>query len=176
MSRWPHAPSHEVNHPGAYILTAATHHKLKLFDTTEKLQMLQDVLLKVLDSRGWKVQAWAVFPNHYHFVGLSPENGLELTALTREIHVNSAKLLNEIDQSPGRNVWFRCWDTRLTYEKSYLARLAYVHNNPVKHGVVRVAEDYEFCSARWFLQRANRPFYETVMSFKTDRVKVYDDF
>lgn len=81
-----------------------------------------------------------------------------------------------MDNLPGRNVWYRAWDTRLSFEKSYLARLAYVHKNPVKHGLVDNAEDYPYCGAKWFAENANRPFYETVMSFKTDRVNVYDDF
>ena len=73
-------------------------------------------------------------------------------------------------------VWYRAWDTRLSYERSYLTRLAYVHNNPVRHGLVQDAQEYPWCSARWFADRADRPFYKSVMSFKTDRVNVYDDF
>jgi putative transposase len=84
--------------------------------------------------------------------------------------------VNKLDGAAGRAVWYRCWDTRLTYEKSYLARLAYVHTNPVKHGLVADAREYRWCSAAWFAEKSERAFYETVMSFKTDRVNVYDDF
>jgi len=31
-------------------------------------------------------------------------------------------------------LWYEFWDTHLTFEKSWLARLNYVHQNPVKHG------------------------------------------
>jgi putative transposase len=34
---------------------------------------------------------------------------------------------------------YEFWDTRLTFEKSWFARLNYVHQNPVKHGLVPVA-------------------------------------
>lgn len=83
--------------------------------------------------------------------------------------------LNELDDAPGRMVWYRCWDTHITHEKSYLARLAYVHKNPAKHLDVE-PENYPFCSAHWFMTLADRSFYETVMSFKVDRVNVIDDF
>lgn len=63
-------------------------------------------------------------------------------------------------------------DTRLTYDRSYLARLAYVHSNPVHHGVVRAAEDYEWCSMRWLLNNADAAWHQTVLSFKVDRVNV----
>ena len=40
--------------------------------------------------------------------------------------------LNRIDDTPGRRVMYKFWDTRLTFEKSWLARLNYVHQNAVK--------------------------------------------
>jgi putative transposase len=176
MSKWPHAPSHEVDHPGAYIVTASTQYKQKLFDTAEKLTLLEEALLGTLTERGWQIQAWAVFPNHYHFVGLSPDEGLGLTEFTRELPGDTAKAINRIDGRSGRTVWYRAWDTRISFPRSYMARLAYVHNNPVKHGIVKNATDYRWCSAEWFSLRADRPFYETIMSFKTDQVNVIDDF
>lgn len=127
-------------------------------------------------EHGWEVQAWAVFPNRYHFVGFSPPEGLGLTALTEHLHRNASRELNKLDGTPGRTCWYRCWDIRISYEKSYLARLAYVHNNPVKHGRVASAELYQWCSARWFRERSNDAFYRTAQTFKTDRVNVYDHF
>ena len=64
----------------------------------------------------------------------------------------------------------------LTYQKSYFARLNYVHRNAVKHGLVDKAADYPWCSAAWFAKQASPAFRKTIASFKTDRVKVYDDF
>ena len=83
--------------------------------------------------------------------------------------------MNKLDQTPARKVWYRCFDTHLTFEKSYLARLAYVHHNPFKHLGIP-PEDYPFCSAKWFIEEGEKPFVETVLSFKTDSVKVEDDF
>jgi putative transposase len=48
--------------------------------------------------------------------------------------------VNGLDQSPERQVWYNYWDTLLTYQSSYLARLNYVHQNAVKHRLVPVAE------------------------------------
>ncbi|MGB8475864.1 MAG: hypothetical protein WCE61_17420, partial [Candidatus Acidiferrum sp.] len=67
-------------------------------------------------------------------------------------------------------------ETRLTYEKSYLARLNYVHQNPVKHGLVPVASLYPWCSAPWFERTARPAQIRTIHRFKTDRLNVADDF
>ena len=71
---------------------------------------------------------------------------------------------------------YQFWDSRLTYQASWLARLNYVHHNAVHHGLVHVAADYPWCSARWFETNARESFVKSVYSFKTDRLNVMDDF
>ena len=89
---------------------------------------------------------------------------------------DSARELNRLDDKVGRTVWFNFWDTKLTYERSYRARLNYVHQNPVKHGLVAKAVQYRWCSARWFEQTASPAMVKTIYGFKTDLLRVYDDF
>jgi putative transposase len=176
MNHWPHAPSHRIDHPGAFIVTGATLHKKHLFDTPAKLTLLETSLLSALEQFAWQVQAWAVFPNHYHFVALSSVAESNVMATVKKLHASTAIAINRLDETPGRKVWHQAWDTRISYERSYLARLAYVHHNPVRHGLVPVAELYPWCSASWLSQRAENSWYETVTSFPTDGVNVYDDY
>ncbi|HSI73235.1 MAG TPA: transposase [Fimbriimonas sp.] len=176
MGTWPHAPSRSIAVPGAYIVTSGTYQKVKLCDTEEKLELLTTVLLSSLEDTGWQLQAWSVFANHYHFVGISPDTGLGLTRLMRRIHGISARELNRMDGTLGRTVWYRCWDTKITSSSAHYARLAYVHRNPVKHGLVEDAVHYRWCSAKWLEEQGEPSFVNTIYSFKTDHVKVYDDF
>jgi putative transposase len=176
MKRWPHSPSRVVTHPGAYFVTAATYLKEHYFREKVRLALLEDRLLTTLDEAGWEVQQWAVFSNHYHFVGLSPEAGPQLSRTLGKVHTLTARDVNRLDETPGRQVWFQFRDTRLTYERSYLARLNYVRCNAVKHGLALAPEQYEFCSASWFSLRADTAFFETVSGFKIDRLEIEDDF
>jgi putative transposase len=84
--------------------------------------------------------------------------------------------VNKLDQASGREVWFQYWDKQLTYEASYLARLNYVHQNPVKHGLVPVANQYRWCSAGWFERTAAPAQVKTIYGLKTDRVHIEDDY
>ena len=68
-------------------------------------------------------------------------------------HANTARAVNDLDGLEGRQVWHNFWDKHLTYEKSYLARLNYVHQNAVKHGLAPVANQYPWCSAAWPCRR-----------------------
>jgi REP-associated tyrosine transposase len=176
MSPWPHAPLHYHDAAGAYIITAGTYRKLHLFRTNERLALLQNTLLSHMNAHAWQVQAWAVFSNHYHVVAVSDSGSMPLKNLIQELHSKTALAINQIDGAKGRQVWFQYWDTHLTLEKSYLARLNYVIENPVRHRLVARATNYPWCSATWFQERATRAFFKSVTSFKTDRVNVRDDF
>ena len=83
---------------------------------------------------GWQLEAWAVFSNHYHIVAHSPvaeDGAASLSQVLGLLHEKTAKHVNRLDGAAGRKVWQNFRETRLTYEKSYLARLNYTHQNAV---------------------------------------------
>ncbi len=174
--RWAHAPPHWTHEPGIYFVTASTLDHQPHFKGPEMLDFLEATLLKCLEEGGWKLQAWAVFPNHYHFVASHGSDARALAKVLGKVHMLTAQQANLRDMTPGRKVWFNYRDTLLTFEKSWLARLSYVMRNPVKHGLVLRPEQYRWCSAGWFAKNATRAFALTVESFKTDRVSVDDPY
>jgi putative transposase len=176
---WPHAPTHQLSGPGTYFVTAGTHLKEHYFRSPERLDVLHRGLLTVARDFSWELQAWAIFSNHYHFVARSPSDSDVSTSLSQMLgvlHTRTAGWLNRLDKTPSRKVWHNFWETKLTFQKSYLARLNYVHQNPVKHALVVVADQYAWCSAQWFEQTASPAMVRSIYAFKTDSVSVNDDF
>jgi putative transposase len=173
---WPHAPVHRLGLDGAYMVTAATLHKQHLFLDSKRLTLLQHELLSLAKQYEWHLEAWAVFTNHYHFVARGNHESSSLKRLLKHLHATTARELNRIDGTIGRTVWFNFWDTRLTYERSYLARLNYVHQNAVKHGLVAKANQYRWCSAALFERVTSPAMVKTIYSFKTDKLNIYDEF
>jgi putative transposase len=174
--QWAHAPPHLFVPNAMYIVTAGTYLKTMLFDSKEKRNFLLQTLFNEAKQWGWSLQAWAVMPNHYHFVARAPENAETLKRMITSLNSKSAIWLNKTDGAPGRKVWFQYWDSCLTYERSYLARLNYVHHNPVKHGLVEKAEFYPWCSMGWFMREAVPKFRQSVLSSKHDSVNIEDRF
>jgi len=177
--QWHHAPAHRLTEKGAYMVTCGTLHKQPILNSPERLDGFLSLLFQYAEKFGWKLQAWAVMNNHYHWVGLSPEretDAMTLKTMTAQLHEVSTKRLNRIDQTPGRKIWFNYWDSRITYASSYYARLTYVHNNPVHHGITKTAEEYRWCSRGWLERSASRAFINQLDGFKTDSLNVPDDF
>ena len=176
---WPHAPTHQLSERGTYFVTASTVAKAHHFRSGTRLSVLHRGLLTVTEKFSWQLEAWAVFSNHYHFVAHSPANRPDASSLgpmLGMLHTKTSGWVNKLDGTPGRQVWFNFWDTKLTRQRSYLARLNYVHQNAVKHGLVPVACQYPWCSAAWFERTASPAMAKSIYRFKTDRLVMADEF
>jgi len=176
---WPHAPTHHLSEGGTFIVTAGTYLKKHFFRGADRLAVLHRELLTIASQFEWQLEGWAVFSNHCHFVAHSPMEGDSaacLSIMLGDFHEATCKWINRLDRTPGRKVWHNFWETRLTFQKSYLARLNYVHQNPVKHGLVAVASQYPWCSAGWFERTASPAQVKTIYGMKIDKVNVLDDY
>src|SRR5438093_9022773 len=139
---WPHAPPHYFPTHGIYIITAATLHRKRLFDSKPKLNLFRDTTFELGRNYQLLLQAWAFFSNHYHLVVSFENSATSHRDFIRHLHRELAVRLNRMDTIPGRRVMYEFWDTHLTFERSWLARLNYVHQNAVKHDVVPVGNQY----------------------------------
>jgi len=173
---WHHSPPHRTKALGAYMVTAATAGKEHFFASDELLDMLESLLKETIEEYKIGLRAWALFPNHYHLIILTYPESRPLKSFMNHFHSMSARKLNMLTQLPGRKVWFQYWDTQLTYQASYYTRLNYVMNNPVKHGLVQSAEEYPWCSAKWFKENSTEGHYRTIKSFKSDKISIVDDY
>ncbi len=175
MPDWSHAPTHRFGEAGVYFVTGATHHKQHFYRAPDALDALQHLLLALAAKHACDLQAWSLFSNHYHLV-LACEDAESVRRMLARFHSDAAVAQNHRDRVQGRKVWFQYRETLLTYERSWLARLRYTHENSVHHGLVEDARRYPWCSARWFEENARDSFVKTVRGVAIDRVNVYDDF
>jgi putative transposase len=173
---WPHAPNHVLSEAGGYIVTCGTYRRIPILNTPKKLTLVRSLLFEQAEKFDWQLQAWAIMENHYHFVACSPENAETLKPMLSALHKWSALKLNRIDDREGRKVWHNYWDSHITHQTSWFARLRYVHQNPVHHGIIDNAANYRWCSQSWLEHNSSRSFVNTLARFKTDKINVLDDF
>src|SRR5438128_12260053 len=114
---WPHAPRHQLATSGTFFVTASTYLKAHHFRGADRLRVLHRGLLTVARDFGWRLAAWAVFSNHYHFIAHSPADAGTLPDMPSVLHAKTAGWLNRLDGAPGRQVWLTFWETQLTFEK-----------------------------------------------------------
>ncbi len=171
-----HNPPHYFIPDAMYMVTGAILYNQHLLRDNRRKEFVLQTLLERAAHLDWRLQAWAILNNHYHFVAKAPKDAMTLRKLIRQFHSITAIQLNKWDQTPGRQIWCNYWDSCLAYERSYLARLHYVHMNPVKHGLVENAIDYPFCSYGWFIEQGDETLKRQVFAQPINRVNVIDNF
>ncbi len=171
-----HNPPHWFISNAIYMVTGSTLSKEHLLGAEEKRANFCETLIERAKVLGWVLHAWAVMKNHYHFIAQSPENALSLKLLVQGVHSITSKFINQMDNTPGRRVWYNYWDTCLQTESAYYARLNYVILNPVKHGLVQNPEEYPFSSYKYFIENSESDFRNMVLSQEIDDLQISDEF
>jgi REP element-mobilizing transposase RayT len=93
--------------------------------------------------------AWVIMPNHIH-VMIKPYEGCSLQLIVKSWKSYTAKECNKISGGNGR-FWFPdYWDRFIRDENHFSGAVNYIHNNPVKAGLVESPEKWSFSSARHY--------------------------
>jgi putative transposase len=172
---WPHAPPHRLQSAGIYFVTARTRHGADVLKSDELLDFFQQTLRSVAADFGWRLEAWAIFSNHYHLIAHSPAgDGSSLSKMIQKLHSLASKEINRHQILPMKRLWQNYRETLLTYQKSYLARLNYVHQNAVHHRLVKRASDWKWCSAAEFKKSVTPAWVKTIVSFSYDEIAKAD--
>ena len=91
------------------------------------------------------------------------------------VYFLTTKELNRLENQLGRSrLWQSYRETHLTFQRSYLSRLHYVHQNAVHHGLVKVGSDWKWCSAKKFKESVTTAWLKTITSFKYNEIAVED--
>ena len=114
--------------------------------------LVQDAFL-CFDGVRYRLLAWVVMPNHVHVL-FQPMEGWTMARIVASWKSFTGRRLSSLlPASPGSNavhrVWHReYWDRFIRDERHFHAAREYIHNNPVKAGLVRCPEEWEWSSAR----------------------------
>jgi len=118
-------------------------------------RLVEDALLYFNGER-YRMVAWVIMPNHVHTL-IETIEGHPLDRIVHSWKSYSAQQANRILGRTGR-FWFReYFDRYIRDERHFASAVRYIHNNPVKAGLVESPEDWPFSSARHFDTRRLLP-------------------
>jgi REP element-mobilizing transposase RayT len=108
--------------------------------------LVQRALLHFDGSR-YRLIAWVVMPNHVHVL-VEMHNGHPLASIVQAWKSFAAHEANKLLQRRGVFWQPEYFDRATRDERHLVAAIDYVHNNPVKAGLVSEAGDWAWSSAR----------------------------
>ncbi len=130
---------------GTYFITGATFQKHSLFQSDRMAELFVQVLLSYRSQHKYLLHEFVLMPDHFHLL-LTPALTLE-RALQLIKGGFSFRAKRELGFSG--EIWEKSYhDRRVRDWQEYCAFRLYIHLNPVKKGLARVAEQYLYISAR----------------------------
>ncbi len=123
-----HNPPHLFIPNCKYFITGATYQrKPYLINDESKFALLSSIKKSFTDYK-WQLEDWVILNNHYHIMVNSPEDPCSLSIIMKEIHrFNAMWIKKNIPQAKSEKIiWYNYWDSCITFETSYFARLNYL--------------------------------------------------
>ena len=112
-----------------------------------EFQYLARVVRERREQHCFLLTAWVFLPDHWHAI-FFPRFPLTISRLMEATKVGSTLRINEGRKESGLLWQPRFFDRALRTEKEYGEKVEYIHQNPVKAGLVRRAEDWRWSSVR----------------------------
>lgn len=160
-----------INQNGLYFITPTVVGWVDAFSRRKYKDVIIDSLRYCVENKGLVINAYVIMSNHLHLI-CHAKDSYQLSDILRDFKTHtSKKIIKTIleDKEESRQEWmlrlfkyyakynsnnttYQFWKLdnmpiELQSPKWILARLDYIHNNPVKAGYVIEAEHYIYSSA-----------------------------
>ena len=151
-----------------YFVTSSVLSWIKIFDDKEIVSILIDSIIYCQLNKGLEIYAYVIMPDHFHMVCRSKTDN-SLSEIFRDLKkFTSRTTITYLKQQKSEiySEWLDCfrngnnesgdsykiWQDgfnpkELSSNKFIDQKIEYIHNNPVKAGIVERPEDYNYSSA-----------------------------
>lgn len=151
-----HAPPHPFRDEGYYLLTAANYEHARVMESPERRTEFEKRLLAAFQEIEADIVGWVVLANHYHVLA-GVESLDAVSAALKQLHGSTSFEWNTADGLRGkRRVWYKFADRKIRDNAHYFRALNYIHFNPVKHGYVKDAYEWQWSSLSMYYEDHGR--------------------
>lgn len=117
---------------------------------------------EVAAARPFETVAAVVLPDHLHCLRRLPEDDHDFPTRIAQLKAGFTRRLPAAEKGAGRKgergVWqSRFWEHLIRNEEDLARHIDYVHQNPVKHGLVRDLNDWPYSTWRKWHADYGRP-------------------
>ncbi len=136
-----------------HFITFSCYRRQPGLATPQARRLCQQTLERVRRWYGLCVFGYVVMPEHVHLLVSEPERSSLAVAIQMLKQITARQLLPHFSKPGTREPFWqaRYYDFNVWTKKKRVEKLRYIHRNPVKRGLVKKAEDWEWSSFRHYL-------------------------
>jgi len=135
------------------------------FDDEDRMKFIEN-MIKARENERYEIYGYCLMDNHIHLLLKEAE---EIGTVMKRITVGYVGWNNRKYDRTGHLLQNRYLSEAVEEESYLLTVLRYIHQNPVKAGIVKIAKDYEWSSYQQYRQYYNEQ--DTLIS--GDLIKAY---
>ena len=135
-----------------FFVTTSTLKHQSLFSQSSKLDLLEKQLFNMFPDYANALMGYVLMPNHLHLLVGCNQGGSQLSKFMGSFKSLSARLI----YTESGSIWeHRFDDLLITTDQQFRIKLNYIHENPVREGLVTRAADWQWSSAGFWLSDVN---------------------
>ena len=108
-------------------------------------ERLASALARMRRKHGFSLTAWLLLPDHWHAI-IYPPYPLSISRVFQAVKVSSTTAVNVRFGEKGELWQERFFDRALRTVREYHEKVEYIHLNPVRRGLVKRAEEWQWSS------------------------------
>ena len=136
-------------------------------------EVLARVIRERREEHGFLLTTWVFLPDHWHAI-IGVRHPQSISLVMESIKVGSTRRINTRRGDSGILWQGRFFDRALGTVKEYTEKVEYIHQNPVRRGLVTRPEEWDWSSAREYaIEKA--VVAQANMHLRIDRVNIPAD-
>lgn len=171
-----------IEYEGAfYHITSRGNQREQIFWDNKDREKFKNILIRTKERYSYLLHAYVLMNNHYHLLIETPYANIK--QVMQNINTSYTVYINKRHKRTGHLLQGR-YKAFIIDKESYLLELGrYIHQNPVRAGIVKRPEDYKWSSYREYIYKNNKETItdasDTLYSFSKKQAiaaKKYQEF
>lgn len=157
------------NSPGhAHFLTFSCYQRLPLLNRERTRRWLIEAIIEAKEKYKYALWAYVIMPEHAHLLIYPRVQVYNISSFLKTLkqsvarkakhylEENNRDWLSKLTVKRGMREVFRFWQTGPGYDRNInsenelFEKMHYIHNNPVRRGLVLTPQDWRWSSAGWY--------------------------
>jgi putative transposase len=149
---------------GTYFFTVTTYRRRRFLLDADVRAAIRAGIDRIRTTLPFQIDAWVLLPDHLHCIWTLPPGDEDFSTRWKVIKITvtqhcRARLEPNVattkrrDEKNQSTLWQnRFWEHQIRDERDFEKHVDYIHWNPVKHGYVSRAGDWEYSSLQRFIR------------------------
>jgi putative transposase len=126
-----------------FFITTSTINNQKFFLNKDRAEIVINYIYRAKERMIDFLLAFAVMPEHLHLL-IIPKNEFTISQIMLFIKKGSSRVIH-IKENTNGHLWAkRFFDRGIRSEQELIGTIEYIHNNPIKSGLVKEAKKYSY--------------------------------